>query len=156
MLRRSVHFWRLVIVGGIVVLGSAGCSGGDQSTGSGDPTRTVVPQAPSSLMAEVDSIEAPSRIGTTDTLSVRLQGTVGPNGCYSFNRMATERSPRQVRLVPLVQRASRSDAACTMALVPLDETVRVDPPFVPGTLTITVPQPNRANVVTTVEVAASE
>jgi hypothetical protein len=43
-----------------------------------------------------------------------------------------------------------------MALVPLDETVRVDPPFVPGTLTITVPQPNRANVVTTVEVADSE
>jgi hypothetical protein len=70
--------------------------------------------------------------------------------------MAIERAPRQARLVPLVQRASRDDAACTMALVPLDETVRVDPPFVPGTLTITVPQPNRANVVTTVEVADSE
>jgi hypothetical protein len=43
-----------------------------------------------------------------------------------------------------------------MALVPLDETARVDPPFVPGTLTITVPQPSRENVVTTVEVMDAE
>jgi hypothetical protein len=152
MLRRSVYFWRLVVLGGIVVLGSAGCSGSADSARTAD--RVVVPQAPSSLMAEVDSIEAPSRIGTTDTLSVRLQGTVGPNGCYSFNRMAVERAPRQIRLVPLVSRATQG--GCTMAVVPLDETVRVDPPFVPGTLTITVPQPNRENAATTVEVTAPE
>lgn len=154
MLRRHVHFWRLVVLGGIVALGSVGCSGGSQTARTAD--RVVVPQAPSSLIAEVDSIEAPPRIGTTDTLAVRLQGTVGPNGCYSFNRMAIERSPRQVRLVPLVQRASRGDAACTMAVVPLDETVQLDPPFVPGTLTVTVPQPSRENVATTVEVTAPE
>jgi len=156
MRRRYVYFWPLVVLGGIVAWGSAGCSGGSQPTRPDGRDRAIGPQAPSSLIAEVDRIEAPSRIGTTDTLSVRLRGTVGPNGCYSFNRMATERSPRQVRLVPLVQRASRGDAACTTALVPLDEAVRVDPPFVPGTLTITVPQPKRANVMTTVEVAAPE
>jgi hypothetical protein len=43
-----------------------------------------------------------------------------------------------------------------MAVVPLDETVRVDPPFESGTLTITVPQPNRENVATTVVVTDSE
>ena len=151
-----MRFVRLVVLGGIVVWGCVGCSGGSQPTRPDGRDRAVVPQAPSSLIAEVDSIRVPSRIGITDTLSVRLQGTVGPSGCYSFNRMAIERAPRQVRLVPLVQRASRGDAACTMALVPLDETARVDPPFVPGTLTITVPQPSRENVVTTVEVMDAE
>lgn len=152
MLRRSVHFCRLVILGGIVALGSAGCSGGSQTARPAE--RVVVPQAPSSLIAEVDRIEAPSQITGTDTLSVRLRGTVGPNGCYSFSRTAIERSPGQVRLVPLVSRAAQG--ACTMAVVPLDETVRVDPPFESGTLTITVPQPNRENVATTVAVTDPE
>ena len=150
MRRRHVLFWGIVVAGGIIALGSAGCSGGTEAARTGG--RTVVPQAPSTLIAEVDSIKVPARIVTTDTLAVRLQGTVGPNGCYSFNRMAIERSPRQVRLVPLVSRTTQGDAACTMALVPLDETVRVDPPFEAGTLTITVPQPNRANVAATVQV----
>lgn len=154
MLRRSMRFVRLVVLGGVVALSSAGCSGGSQSTQPDGRGRAVVPQAPSSLIAEVDSIVAPSRIEVSDTLSVRLRGTVGPNGCYSFSRTATERSPRQVRLVPLVNRTTQG--ACTMALVPLDETVQVDPPFVPGTLTITVPQPNRENVSATVEVTNAE
>ena len=150
MRRRHVLFWGIVVAGMIIALGSAGCSGGTEVARTGG--RTVVPQAPSTLIAGVDSIKVPARIAATDTLAVRLQGTVGPNGCYSFNRMAIERSPRQVRLVPLVQQTTGSDAACTTALVPLDETVRVDPPFVLGTLTITVPQPNRANVAVTVQV----
>lgn len=154
MQRRHVPVWRIAVAGMIFALGSAGCSGGTETSRSA--SRRVVSQAPSSLIAEVDSIEAPARIGTTDTLAVRLQGTVGPNGCYSFNRMATERSPGQVRLVPLVNRTARGDAMCTMAIVPLDETVRLDPPFGAGTLTITVPQPNRENVATTVTVTDAE
>ena len=53
--------------------------------------------------------------------------------------------------------AIRDEGSCgTTALVPLDKTVQVDPPFVPGTLTITVPQPNRENVSATVEVTNAE
>lgn len=154
MRQRHAPFWEIVVAGTTLALSIAGCSGGSNTAGTAD--RPVVPKAPSSLIAEVDSIGVPARIAPTDTLSVRLRGTVGPNGCYAFGRTAIERAPQQVRLVPLVQRPSRKDAACTMALVPLDETVRLDPPFEAGALTITVPQPNRENVSTTVTVTDDE
>lgn len=140
---------------GIVVLvgGGVGCSGTEEP--AREPSRGIDSPSPSSLIAEVDSVKAPDRIATTDTLTVRLLGTVGPNGCYSFARMAVERSTRQVRLVPLVNRTARGDAMCTMAIVPLDEIVRLEPPFEPGTLTITVPQPDRTDRTVSLEVVAS-
>ncbi|PSQ97780.1 MAG: hypothetical protein BRD55_01170 [Bacteroidetes bacterium SW_9_63_38] len=152
MPRRRTSFWPLLVIvaAGLMPVG-VGCTSGETTVRT--TSRAVAPQAPSALIAEVDSIEAPSRMKTADTLSVRLRGTVGPNGCYSFHRTAIERESNRVRLVPLVRRASQN--ACTTALVPLDETVRVKPPFEPDPLTITVPQPNRTNVTATVSVADS-
>jgi hypothetical protein len=134
----------VVAVGTALLVGGAGCSnvaGADES----DPP-----------VATVDSIEAPSRIAPSDTLTVRLRGTVGPNGCYSLDRVDVRRAAGRLTLTPLVDRVRGGDVACTMAIVPLDETMRFDPPFEEGALTITVPQPDQADVTATVEVTAGD
>lgn len=122
----------------------AGCTGADaDASGS----------APSTRIAEVDRMEVPNRIDPSDTLTVRLLGMVGPNGCYSLGRVTVERASQRVQIMPLVNQVRRQDAMCTMAIVPLDETVRLDPPFAAGTLSIVVPQSEGPAVTATVEVA---
>lgn len=103
-------------------------------------------------VAQVDSLDVPTRISPSDTLTIRMTGTVGPNGCYSFNRFSVERAPGRLSVTPVVTRATADDVACTMAIVPLDETYTAAPPFEDGELTVVVPQPDRPDVTKTLEV----
>jgi hypothetical protein len=137
----------VVVLAGTVALsgGGAGCSM-LTNTGS-DDERTV-----EFLVAEVDSLHVPARIAPTDTLTVRLQGTVGPDGCYSFDRFDTERSADRLTVLPVVKRRTGEEVGCTQAIVPLDRTVEAAPPFAEGTLTVEVPQPDRPDVTAPVEV----
>lgn len=121
----------------------AGCTGAEADASGPGLSRPI---------AEVDRIEVPDRIGASDTLTVRLLGTVGPNGCYSLERVAVERASGRVQIMPLVDQGRRQDAMCTMAIVPLDETVRLAPPFSAGPLSIVVPQSEGPAVTATVEV----
>lgn len=120
-----------------------GCAGGGAAGTADDRLRPV---------AEVNRIEVPDRIGTSDTLTIRLLGTVGPNGCYSLERVAVKRGAERVQITPLVNQDRRQDAMCTMAIVPLDETVRLAPPFGEGRLSVVVLQSEGGSVQNTVEV----
>jgi hypothetical protein len=128
-----------------LIVGGAGCSA------LGDGTAADAPEGP---LATVDSLVVPERVAAADTLSVRLLGTVGPNGCYSLDRLAVDRTPDRIRVVPHVRHAGQ--AVCTMAIVPLDETIRLAPPHEAGTLTIVVPQADRPDVTATVAVADAD
>lgn len=145
---RSLFF--VVLIGtGMLLTSGAGCS--LVSSAESDQDR-----AAEADIAEVDSIHVPAQTGSADTLSVRLRGTVGPNGCYSFDRFDIERTPDRLTITPIVQRIRDDEVACTMALVPLDETYHAPPPFSRGSFTIRVPQPDRPDVTTTVEVVSEE
>jgi hypothetical protein len=127
---------------GVLVLGGSGLGCGAPSHSDPDPGGTGI--------ATVDSLVAPQRIAPTDTLSVRLIGRVGPNGCYSLSAIEASRTEGDVRLVPRVRH--ERGGMCTMAIVPLDATYRVAPPFEPGAFAIEVPQAGRAAVTDTVMV----
>lgn len=143
LVMRPLRYSTVLCVGAVLIAMGAACT----RAGEG-----ALPDVPPGPIAEVDRIVVPDRIGTTDALTVRLRGTVGPNGCYSLARVAATRGGNRGRLTPLVDPPARRDAMCTMAIVPLDKTVRLAPPFDPGTFTITVPQGAGAAVTTTVEV----
>ena len=102
------------------------------------------------LLATVDTVQAPTRIAPTDTLRIRLRGMVGPNGCYSLVRVAKKRTPERVVLRPIVRHSG--EGMCTMAIVSLDETIALTPPFTEGILRIVLPQTDQSPVRTTVRV----
>lgn len=139
---RSLHVVLSFLLTGVLVLigGGFGCLTG----------ANVDDRRDEFVVAEVDSIEVPSRIAPSDTLSVDLYGTVGPNGCYSLDRIKEERPAGTVTLTPIVRH--RTGGFCTMAIVPLDATYDVPPPFEDGTLDIVVPQPDQPDVTATVTV----
>ena len=143
----------LPVLLGLAVLACGGTSATQPSPPPSQQTQNPPDAATARLpLAEVDSLHVPARIATTDTLVVHLTGTVGPNGCYALARIETERTNGQVILHPLVQPPRDDDQMCTMALVPLDETHRIAPPFEPGTLTVSVPQQEGPAVTATVEI----
>lgn len=141
MRRPSLHAVLTVLLVGLGALVGAGasCSSNALSDASADST-----------VAEVDSIDVPAEIASSDTLSVHLYGMVGPNGCYSLDRIEEERAPGQITLLPVVHH--RTGGVCTMALVPLDTAHDVAPPFEEGTLKILIPQPDRPDVTATVTI----
>jgi len=149
MCLRSLPF--VALFAGTVLL-SGGASCGAASTAQPAADGSSVPGAPRLDTARVDSVGVPARIATTDTLRIHLTGTVGPNGCYSLARIDEARTPDQLTVTPLVQPPTDADQACTMAMVPLDTTYAVAPPFEPGALLLTVPQSSRPAVTTSVEV----
>ncbi len=102
------------------------------------------------LLATVDTVQGPSRIAPTDTLQLRLRGMVGPNGCYSLVRIEKDRTPERVILRPIVRHSGQS--MCTMAVVSLDETIALAPPFRRGQFRIVVPQTDRPKVRRTIQV----
>ncbi len=141
---RSFVFVILTAVVAIVV-GGAGCSMLSNST-SDDPPSVKAE------IAEVDSLEYPAEIASTDTLTVGFYGTVGPNGCYSFHRFDVDRAPGQLTITPVVRHTTADNVSCTMAIVPLNHTLTVAPPFPDGILEIEVPQPEGDDVRATVTV----
>jgi len=141
--------WSLRFLAGTLALGmvaltaaGAGCSMLSNADGEAPESERDV--------AAVDSLHAPAQIATSDTLSLRLTGTVGPNGCYAFDGFDVERAAGQLTLTPVV--LQRDADMCTQAIVPLDETYAAAPPFAEGTLTVVVPQPDRPDVTATIDV----
>jgi hypothetical protein len=131
----SRRFFGTVLLGmAVLVAGGSGCAA---LSGANPPDEADDPR-----VATVDSVEVPARIAPTDTLAVRLRGTVGPNGCYALDRLRADRTDGRLTLTPLVQYRGGPNAMCTMQVVPLDETHRAAPPFDEGVLTVTVPQPD--------------
>jgi hypothetical protein len=143
-----VRFLVIVLITGVVslVVGGAGCSMLSNPKSSESP-------ATEALIAEVDSLDAPSEIASSDTLRIGFHGTVGPDGCYSFDRFDVERADRQLTITPVVQHTTGEGIACTMAIVPLDHTFTAGPPFSEGVLTLAIPQPNGEEIRVTVTVA---
>lgn len=133
----------------LVLLGAVASFG----TGFGCTTSAESPDnAPDRMLAEVDSVDAPSSHAADDSLSVRLYGTVGPNGCYSLDEIEAVRSGSEVTLRPMVRDGTDAGRVCTMAIVPLDATHTLAPPFETGTLTVTVSQPGPNDVTATVDI----
>lgn len=146
-LMKSLRTLLSVLALGSVALvgGGAGCS---MLTNADDDSSPNVEQT----IAEVDSLHAPDQIAASDTLSLRMTGTVGPNGCYGFAGFDAERSAHRVRVTPVVARRTGEGIVCTQAIVPLDETFTAAPPFTEGTLKVVVPQADRPDVTATIEV----
>lgn len=131
------------------------CAGADSAQGPGSESPDPPPPSQSPTggpLARVDRMDVPDRIAPADTLSVHLSGIVGPNGCYALDRIETDRDSNEVTLRPVVQPPTSDDQACTMALVPLDTTHRIPPPFEVGPLSVTVPQEDGPAVTATVTV----
>ena len=134
----------LLVCAGVIGAGAT-CS---SASNDGVPSARDIPA--DTLLATVDTVWAPTRIASTDTLRVRLQGMVGPNGCYSLAGVEREQRGGTVVLRPIVRHSGQG--MCTMALVSLDEEITLEPPFPEGTLRIVVPQTDRPPVRTTVRV----
>jgi hypothetical protein len=137
-------FVALLCVPFILLASGAGCS---MLTGA-----ETDDQQAEYLVADVDSIDAPSQIAPSDTLRVRLVGTVGSDGCHSFERFDVGRSSGRLTLMPIVKHTTGEGIACTEAIVPLNRTYTAPPPFAEGSLTVTVPQPDQPDVTTSVRV----
>lgn len=134
----------VLLVGAVAAFGSGlGCS---TLTGTED-NRNV-----EQVAAEVDSLDVPARISPSDTLTVRMHGTVGSNSCYSFDHFDVERSTQQLRVTPVVQHVVEEGAACLTVVIPVNEAYTAAPPFEEGTLTVVVPQPDQPAVTVTTEV----
>ena len=125
-------------------------SGATCSAASNEGATSASSPTADTLLATVDTVQAPTHIAPTDTLHIRLRGMVGPNGCYSLVRVEEERTPERVVLRPIVRHSG--DGMCTMAIVSLDETITLAPPFPEGTFRIVLPQTDQSPVRTTVRV----
>lgn len=100
-------------------------------------------------LIRVDSVVAPFVVAADDTLRVRFQGEVGPDGCYRLVRVAREVTTSSLEVVFYGEH--REDGGyCTQAIVTMDHEETVEPPLV-GPFKITVHQPGgslREQVVT--------
>jgi hypothetical protein len=138
----------IAVLAGPLLFGSgAGCA----STATTAPS--AIPNAPPLDTARVARVDVPDQIATSDILRIRLSGTVGPNGCYALARIDEARASGRITLTPLVRPPTEDDQPCTMAIVPLDTTYAVSPPFEKGALSVTALQKNGASVTDTVRVA---
>ena len=138
-----------VCAGAVLLSGGASCGSASSAQTAADGT---APTAAGLDTARVARIDVPPQIAASDTLRVHLSGTVGPNGCYALARIDEARTAGRITLTPLVQPPTDDRRACTMAVVPLDTTHVVAPPFEPGPLTLTVPQSARPAMTTSIEV----
>lgn len=105
----------------------------------------------SSFTIAVDSISVPSEVASSDTLVVRPLGTVGPNGCYSFERFEASRTSSSLDLKLIGKQVEDDDVTCTDAIIELDTTYRVPPPL-EGPFEINIHQPDESILSRTVEV----
>lgn len=138
-----------VCAGAVLLGGGASCGSASSAQTAADDTAPTVAGLDTARVARID---VPPQIAASDTLQVHLSGTVGPNGCYALARIDEARTAGRITLTPLVQPPTDDQGPCTMAVVPLDTTHVVAPPFEPGPLTLTVPQSARPAVTTSVEV----
>ncbi|MDP2208875.1 MAG: hypothetical protein Q8K98_08885 [Bacteroidota bacterium] len=75
-------------------------------------------KAPVQFIVKVDSISHSSFAATTDTVTIRLFGIVGSDGCHSFSRFEALRQPWQLDLTVWGQRSLAN--VCPDVMVYLD------------------------------------
>jgi hypothetical protein len=100
------------------------------------------------VVLPIEKIEAPAMIAASSPLDVVLTVTTG--GCVTFDKIRVQRGPGSVSLTAFGT-DSRRDGCLDIAVVG-PQTVRLEPPFNPGTLIITVNREGRPPLVTAVNV----
>lgn len=87
----------------------------------------------------VDSISVPQEISSSDPLTVRFHGMIGPNQCYSFDRFLTNKEPDRLD-VAAFGRYEASGRCEPIEVFLSGRELVVSPPFV-DPFTIMVYQP---------------
>lgn len=71
---------------------------------------------------------APDSQSADSTLHLRVNGYVGPNGCYMFRRFDTTRTPSRLEVTAIgIQKDTETN--CPEGVVLLNEPLDVEPPF---------------------------
>jgi hypothetical protein len=70
---------------------------------------------PVQFIVKVDSMSHPSFAATSDTITIRLFGIIGPDGCHSFSRFEDTGQPLRLDLTVWGQVSSAT--ACPAAMV---------------------------------------
>jgi hypothetical protein len=70
------------------------------------------------FLVKVDSMSHPSFAATSDTITIRLFGTVGPDGCHSFSHFEATRQPLRLDLTVWGQVSAAT--ACPAVMVYLN------------------------------------
>lgn len=105
----------------------------------------------STFVIQVDSINVPTEIASSDTLAIRPFGRVGPNGCYSFKRFEASRTSSSLELKLIGKLVEGNDIGCFSAIVELYTIFKVPPPL-EGPFGIKINQPDESVLSRTVEV----
>ena len=69
---------------------------------------------------KIDKITIPDTISTNDTLSIKFDGFIGPNGCYRFKNFEVINRPNQIHFTVWGEKPNY-ESICTDALVFLNE-----------------------------------
>jgi len=94
----------------------------------------------------VDSIVAPDTAASGDSLRITLFGFVGPDGCYSFDRIDSRRTTNSVELSVWGRHRTGRGFACTHAVVELRQSHVVPPPLgIPFSVIVVQPDGSRLN-----------
>ncbi|HET9636920.1 MAG TPA: hypothetical protein VFP26_13415 [Gemmatimonadaceae bacterium] len=99
------------------------------------------------VVLDVDKVEAPATISSTSPLDVVL--TVLTNPCQSFERIEADRLSSSAKLTAI---GHDPEKGCTNLGVLQPKSYRLEPPFVPGTFTITVDRGRVSPLVATIQV----
>lgn len=105
----------------------------------------------STFVIKVDSISVPNEVASSDTLVIRPFGTVGPDGCHSFERFEASRTSSSLDLKLVGELIERDDIGCADVIVQLDTTYKVPPPL-EGPFKINIFQPDESVLSRTIEV----
>ncbi len=78
------------------------------------------------FLIQVDSITGPASVSSTETLTVRFYGFLGPSGCHVLDHVDRNRTPDALELI---FHGEDRGGTCTQALVFLDHQEEIAPPF---------------------------
>ncbi|MBI4727609.1 hypothetical protein HY768_10410 [candidate division TA06 bacterium] len=123
MMKRNFIFLLLAVV----LTALSGCS------------KTTGPEV-SYFVVKVDSITVPDSISRSDTLKIRLYGTIGNNGNYSFDRYEATRDSYKLNLTVWGKHVDNDVA--TMVMVLLDGAEYPVYPVYPNKFKIFIRQPD--------------
>jgi hypothetical protein len=92
------------------------------------------------FLVKVDSMSHPSFAATSDTITIRVFGTIGPDGCHSFSHFEDTRQPLRLDLTVWGQVIAAT--ACPSVMVYLNGKVYKLVATQQGWLSINIHQPD--------------